>query len=205
LRDFIYHEGHEGNEVKNIRVRIFTLIVILMVQACSSNKKDSTDVYEELSIEPFLEIGECIKRTQELFDEWHDFGSSLHQSIFETRRVILEDKDSELSRLVKSAWKTQNENGYYERLEDIGKWPVSNGKFMTVSESFLFSKQNKLGECGAIALWNELMNVEFDKLSTDLNITTMKEFPKEIEWVYPDNMLWLKYWIFVNIKDENPN
>ena len=41
------------------------------------------------------------------------------------------------------------------------------------------------------------MSEEFEMLKAE----TMMEFPEELKWEYPDNMLWLKYWIFVNIRE----
>lgn len=182
-------------------VRYMFIIFMLLIQSCANRENNNFEEnYEEISIVPFTKIAECIDVTTSFIKNWRDNGGKIESTILQMRKHIENDDKSKFSSLVKSAWKSQERSGFYEDNKNIGTWPVNKNKFSIVTGSYLFSDKNELGECGALAMWNEFMREEFTLDKNDIMIPRLLEFPSSIEWVYPDNMLWLKYWIFVNIK-----
>lgn len=178
--------------------RTLIITILLIVQSCVHREKET---YPELHEDVFLEMVNCFNITGEFFSIWRENGGKVESSILKMRDHIKKDNKSDFALLIKDSWRKQEDMGFSEKIKDIGKWRSTQGRrFALVSDSFYFSDKNNLGECKSLGAWNETMYEEFTRDDNRRMQPRLMEFPKDRQWKYPDNMLWLKYWLFVNIK-----
>lgn len=172
------------------------IIILLTLTGCAEvsveEKVVSSD--QELPSNYFEHINQCANTWQKLLDEWEGHGGGIRESIMAMRSQIQGDNKSGFAKLVKAAWRHQEEQGYYELSDRLGSWPVSSDSWRSVTV-FPFPKEMVPENCTPLSwltplIWGELYTKNLDKLI---------EAPETMKWESPSAPHWVMYWLFVRI------